>query len=791
MKLSQLWLNDWVHPNTTIEDLAHRLTMSGFEVDSVDPVAGAFDNVVVAKVLDVARHPEATKLHVCQVEAGLEKPLQIVCGAANVRAGLVVALAKIGAVLPGDVVIKEAKLRGESSFGMLCSASELGLCDQSEGILELPLDAPIGIDLRDYLKLDDKVLEVNVTPNRGDCLSVLGLAREVSVIFDVDLNPLPKVSTVLKTEAVLDVKNHEPYECSTYAGRLIQGIHPQAQTPFWIKERLRRAGIRLVHPVVDCLNYVMIDLGQPMHAYDASSIVGGVHVRHANPQEKLKLLDGQELILNEKVLLVADDVKAMAIAGVMGADETAVVADTVDVWLESAHFDPVVIAGVARAYGLNTDASQRFERGVDSAIAEYAIECATSLLCGVVGGKPGPLVLHHQQALTPKIIEFNPEDVKKIIGIDVTVQKMQAILQQLGMNVTVGVPYWKILVPTHRFDLNQSVDVVEEIIRIHGYEHIKAKTMQLPIRSGKVGFFDEKIAKMSAFLSHRGYHETISYGFVEPKLQSVLYPELQAMVLQNPISSDLSEMRVGLWPGLIASMIYNVHRQQSTVRLFEAGVVFNQTAGILQEQVRIAGILTGETGHLNWAETTRFFDFYDMKGDVEALCALMNLTGVEFLPASHPALHPGQSAEILCNKEPMGWIGVLHPELQDELGIDADVVVFELKIDATKPQRKILNTVSKYPKIRRDLSFLVGDDVLVSSIEHVVADIIPADWLKSLDVFDVYQGKNTPLHHKSIGIALTLQDACRTLVDEEINLVLNKVIKQLERQFNIVLREAS
>lgn len=793
MKLSKLWLREWVNFSLTEQELADQLTMAGLEVDAVSPVAGEFTEVVVAEVLSTKIHPDADKLTLCNVTVGEGSSLQVVCGAANVRPGLKVALAKIGAQLPSGLKIKESKLRGELSQGMLCSVAELGMSEHSEGILELEDDAPLGMDLRKYLNLDDHVFDVDLTPNRADCFSVLGIAREVAVLNQLSLVEQPVTIVVPTVDDVLKVNLISTQACPHYCARIIRNINPSATTPLWMAERLRRGGIRVLHPIVDVMNYVMLELGQPMHAFDLAKINGDINVRFSNAPEHLELLDGQTISLNEKVLVIADAEQPMALAGIMGGAKSAVQAHTTDVLLESAFFNPVIIAGVARKFGLFSDSSQRFERGVDPELQIKALERATSLILSIAGGQAGPVIeTSDPEHIPPQItLQFDTVKVRKLTGLDISLAKMQSLLEGLGMGVinkSKGI--FEVSVPSHRFDIQQDVDLVEEIIRLYGYDNLTAQPMNTEVQAGQSSELEQLSARLAVWFRNRGYNETISYSFVDPEIQDALYPQRECMQLLNPISSELSQMRIGMWPGLIASMIYNVHRQQNAIKFFEIGVVFDVNNKILNERPCIAGLLTGEQGVMHWSETPRYFDFFDLKGDLSSLFALFKLKNVVFTPAVHDALHPGQSAEIQINGQHAGWIGVLHPRLSDALDLQQDVILFELNLNAlsnkSAPRYK---TISKYPQIRRDLSFLVDISVNAEQIEQAVRNSIAEDWLKAFDVFDVYTGKGIPEGKKSLAIAMTLQNDSRTLVDAEINLVISAIIKTLENEFAILLRE--
>ncbi|MFA5960020.1 MAG: phenylalanine--tRNA ligase subunit beta [Tatlockia sp.] len=793
MKVSQLWLREWV--NKSPEDaqkLASLLTMAGLEVDAVSPVAGQFDKVVVAFVKSTKPHPQADKLTLCEVDCGEVTPLSVVCGASNVRAGLKVALAKTGATLPGDFVIKETMLRGELSQGMLCSLSELGLADVSDGIMELDKAAPIGADLRDYLELNDTVLDIDLTPNRADCFSVLGIARELSALTNQPLKPIPNAITEPAIDETLALTLNAGSACPHYCGRILRGINPDAQTPVWMSERLRRAGLRSIHPVVDVTNYVMLELGQPMHAFDLARMEGGIVVRFATNQETLTLLDGQDIALNEKVLLVCDTKKPLAMAGVMGGEDSAVNDSTHAIFLESAFFNPLTIAGVARRFGLCTDSSQRFERGVDPKLPLIALERATQLLLEIVGGTAGPVSSATETALLPPehTVLFKPSQVKRLTGLDISESDMTNTLRGLGMTVEKNTPIWKVTIPSHRFDITLDADLVEEIIRVYGYDKMQGAPMTGTVVAGTINPYEMLSMRASQFFTARGYRETISYSFVDPALQQALYPQANTMELLNPISSELSQMRVGMWSGLLASMIYNIHRQQTAIAFFENGVVFDLQEGELKERQCIAGLLTGEQGALNWGEKKSKFDFYDLKGDLEALLALFNLKDFYFEQAEHPALHPGKAASIRINQQHAGWCGVLHPRIADELDLTDEVILFELNLDLlTQKNNAGYRPISKFPQIRRDLSFLVDEAVSAFQIECCVKGVVKPEWLKAFDIFDVYKGEGIPAGKKSLAIALTLQDDKRTLIDNEINVIIDAIIKALDTEFSILLRD--
>lgn len=804
MKISESWLKEWVNTALPIEKLAALLTMAGLEVDSINPVAGQFTQVIVAKVCQTKPHPQADRLTLCVVDPGDNKLLQVVCGAKNVRAGLKVAFAQIGAKLPSGLEIKETVLRGELSQGMLCSSSELGLTENSEGIIELAEDAPLGVDVREYLNLNDQVLDIDLTPNRADCLSVLGIAREVAAITMLALKPFSTPECLPSIDDACTIHVEAKLACPHYCGRVIRGLDSTALTPTWMTERLRRSGIRAIHPVVDVTNYVMLELGQPMHAFNLQKMQGDITIRFARADEKIVLLDGSTALLSKtgaarKLLVIADEQHVLAIAGVMGGQMSAVDAQTTDIFLESAFFTPSAVAGVARSYGLTTESSQRFERGVDPTLQRTALERATELLLSITGGNAGPInsYVNEEGLAKPSKIAFNPQRVKQLIGISLPLSQMKTMLQSLGMQVDDTSTEWTVFVPAYRFDIALDVDLIEEIVRLYGYDNIPRDKMVATVRPGTINPMELLIAKLTQFFTIRAYHETITYSFVDPKLQEQLYPDAVTMNLVNPISSELSSMRLSLWPGLLTSMRYNSHRQQTTIKLFESGVTFTSNQNSLQEKACFAGLIMGEVGSTNWLIENRKFDFYDLKGDLQALFAGLLNTPLEFREAvvPHAALHPGKAAQLWVNGQEIGWCGVLHPRLSETLELSDEVILFELQLDTlmTRPAPRY-KPISKFPFIRRDLSLLVDSTLTFAEIERVVKQTVSENdthkaWLKSFDIFDVYIGVGIPSNKKSLAVSLILQDDNRTLIDSEINEVINAIITRLGEMLAITLRD--
>lgn len=793
MKISESWLREWVNPALTTQQLAHQMTMAGLEVDAIEPVAGAFDQVVIAKIMQLAPHPQADKLTLCDVSIDSAAPwIRVVCGARNVRVGLCVALALPGAILPGDVKINCSTLRGERSEGMLCSAAELGLEDRSEGILELPEDAPIGQDIRSYLHLNDHIFDIDLTPNRADCFSVQGIAREIAALNQIDwTSPVSLPVSSEGHQTTVTVERLATAACPVYCTRLITGLQPHAITPIWMKERLRRSGLRAIHPVVDVLNYVMLELGQPMHAFDAAAIEGPLRIRYAAAEEAITLLDERTVSLTPDILVIADTVQPLAMAGIMGASQGAVQTETVDVILEAAFFEPLTIAGVARRYGLCTDASQRFERGVDPTLAPLAMERATALLVSIAGGCVGPLQHLRTEVRSPCSIVFRPSAIHRLTGLTIADAEMQDMLKRLGMTVVVvDSTQWHVTVPAYRFDLSLEVDLVEEIVRLYGYENIPAQATDTTLQAGTQSSRETLSLQIATGLSHLGYHEAIHYAFVDPVLQEEMYPTAHVIPLKNPLSSELSQMRAGLWPGLIAAMMHNVHRQQTALRLFERGVVFSREGEQVQERLCVAGLITGTVGELQWNQPTHVFDFYDIKGDVQTVLQRLSGTACTFIAGEHPALHPGKTAFILnAHQQQLGVVGALHPRLQDALDLTQEVFLFELAMDVIEAQAPVRYApISKYPHVRRDLSLLVPIEVSALAIERVVRAVVDPCYLREVHLFDVYAGSTLGQGQKSVAIACLFQRNDRTLVDADIQIMIEAILSALRTQLSVYLR---
>lgn len=792
MKFSEQWLREWVNPAVDNDTLSAQLTMAGLEVDAVAPVAEAFSGVVVGEVLQVEQHPDADKLRVCQVNIGTGEPLNIVCGAANVRAGLRVPTATIGAVLPGDFRIKKSKLRGVESFGMLCSAKELGLAETSEGLLELALDAPVGRDLRDYLQLDDVTFELGLTPNRGDCLSIAGIAREVGVVNRCAVTA-PHIDAVAAGSAdTFPVSVTAPADCPRYVGRVIRGINPQATTPAWMVERLRRSGVRSLGPAVDITNYLLLELGQPMHAFDLARLKTGIEVRRARAGETLALLNGSTVELDGDTLVIADSNGPQALAGVMGGDATAVGDATVDIFLESAFFAPEAIAGRARRYGLHTDSSHRFERGVSPALQRDALERATALFVQITGGVPGPAVEVMHEAHLPRRISITLRQarIKRVLGFELPAAEVEDILTRLGLSVTPAGEDWSVTPPAWRFDISIEEDLIEELARIHGYDQLPSIRPVAAMQMGAVGEGQLGLEQLRRLLVTRGYQEAVTYSFVAPELQKLLEPSLEPLALANPISAEMAVMRTTLWAGLVQALVYNTNRQQGRVRLFESGLRFLPEAkGLRQERV-VAGLAYGAAQPEQWGEVVRPVDFFDLKADVEAMLALSGQDAtVSFVAASHPALHPGQSARIEQNGAPLGWIGALHPAVAEKLGLAGGALVFELALEPLLQGRTPrFHELSRFPAVRRDIAVVIDNSVPVDAVLTIIRRVAP-DTLQELKLFDLYTGKGIDSGRKSLAMGLTLQADSRTLTDSEVDAALGSILATLEAELGATLRD--
>jgi len=791
MKFSEKWLREWVNPDIDSATLVAQLTQAGLEVDAVEPVAGDFKGVVVGQVVSVEPHPDADKLRCCKVDIAAAEHLSIVCGAANVREGLKIPVAVVGSVLPGNFKIKKAKLRGVESFGMLCGASEIGLIDNVNGLMELADDAPVGQDFREYLDLDDVSIDVDLTPNRSDCLGIAGIAREVGVLTGCDLTQWPQEKVAEQSSMQFDVSVDASADCPRYVGRVIEAVNVQADTPMWMQEKLRRSGVRSISPVVDVTNYVMLELGQPMHAFDLDKLNGGITVRFANKDEKITLLDGQKIEVADNTLVIADQTSAQALAGIMGGEASSVTDATQNLFLEAAFFNPTSIAGRARAYGLHTDSSHRFERGVDSELAHSAIERATALLLDIVGGQAGPITEVVSESDLPKaaVINLRADRIKRVLGITIEADQVEDQLTRLGLKVEANDEGWQVTAPSFRFDIEIEVDLIEELGRLYGYDKLPETRPQGTVLTTNISEHTLATHRLQSLLVDRGYQEAITYSFVDPNIQQHLaVDDKPPIALANPISADLSVMRTSLWPGLVQALVYNLNRQHERVRLFEVGRIFTGTNDNVEQHRQIGGVVCGSRYTEQWSEKQRPVDFYDAKADVEALLSLGGNDDIHFVVESHPALHPGQTARIYNGDKAIGWIGALHPKLNRPLEINARVYVFELNLSSVlSAQVPSFESLSKFPMIRRDLALLVDSQVMAGEIDRCLKGV-RSDILKSIQLFDVYSGEGVEDGKKSLAIAFHLQHSERTLTDEEVDKLIDSVAKSLLEQVGAVIR---
>ncbi|MFT3898224.1 MAG: phenylalanine--tRNA ligase subunit beta [Thermomonas sp.] len=788
MKFPENWLRSHVPTTATRDELAATLTAIGLEVEGVESLGEALDGVVVARIIECAKHPEADKLQVCRVDAGGGEPLQIVCGAPNARAGLVAPLATIGTKV-GDLTIKAAKLRGVESNGMLCSARELGLDADASGLLELPGDAPVGMPLADYLGLPDATFELKLTPNRADCFSVRGIAWDVaaacgSQVVAFDAAPMPALN-----DAALAIALEAGADAPRFVGRVIEGVDAGVPTPIWMAERLRRSGVRPVSFLVDVTQYVMLELGQPMHAYDRDLLKGPVSVRAAHDGETLKLLNGDTVELDPQFLVVADAGRAVGLGGIMGGDDTKVGATTRNVFLEAAHFAPSAIIGRGRKLGLHTDASHRFERGVDPELPRTAVEHATRLVVEIAGGSPGPVVeaVLPEHLPKPQTILLRRARLARVLGVRVDDGEVVRILSALGLDVRPADDGWSVTSPARRFDLAIEEDMVEEVARIHGYDAIPATLPGSGARLQAPG--EERAGEGDARrqLAARDYLEAVNFAFVDATLLAQ-WQAGEGVPLANPLSADLGTMRPSLLPGLVAALARNAARQQSRVRLFELGKVFAANAGEAPiETPRIAAVACGNARAEQWGEKSRAVDFHDLKGDLDSLAALSGAK-LEYRAAAPAWGHPGRFAQVLRDGHPLGWIGQLHPRLQQALGLDIEVVAFELDLDPLLARAiPVAKPLSRYPSVRRDLAFVVAEGVPWAALAATVRASAGAV-LKQLRLFDRYQGKGVEPGFKSLAMALILQEDSRTLTDREVETVVAEVMAALRGEHGAEIR---
>ena len=789
MKFSRNWLNDFLKRVPAADDLAEKLTLAGLEVDAVTPVAGSFDKVVVGQVRSLKPHPDADRLKICQVEVADKKVLQIVCGANNVYAGMKAPVALVGALLPDNIKIRKSKLRGEDSYGMLCSDKELGIAEQAEGLMDLPKDAPVGQSIRDYLELDDVTIEVDLTPNRADCLSVYGMAREIAALSEAQLKSYSLVKIAPQDQDSKKIINHAEVACPIYYGRVIHGINSRAKTPLWMKERLRRSGLRAISVIVDITNYVLLELGQPMHAFDADRLGNEIHIRFANDGEKLCLLDESEVNLKENTLVIADEKKAQAMAGIIGGLESSVSDQTESIFLESAFFAPKNIAGRARSYGLHTDSSHRYERGVDPKLSEKAIEYATKLILEIAGGVPGPVVSSVFPIEKSKPISLHLAKINRVLGVELTSDFVEEILTRLNFAFEKKTEHkWQVSAPSYRFDMYVEEDLIEEVARLYGYQNIPFHLPKLQAKNAEIP--EGRIASMrlKSLLADRGFCETINYSFIDTELDALFF-EKSGVVLKNPISKEMAVMRQSLIPGLLLSFKANLNRQQSRIRLFEEGSCFyHQLGGEFLEIAKLAGIAFGSHLPPNW-QVKPYLDFYRVKADVEALLKL-NRQDYRFEVCEDvPWLHPGQAARICQGEDEVGLIGVLHPNIMKALQIKVIApIIFELELDRLcLKAASQFEAFSKFPAVTRDLALVVAKALPVQALMDVIKALDIAI-LNKVDIFDVYQGESIGTENKSIALSLSFQDHRTTLTEDQVNAAIAKIVDAVQKRTGAKLR---
>lgn len=788
MKISENWLREWVNPKVSTEELVEQLTMLGLEVDGVEPAAGEFTHVVVAEIISIEKHPDADKLNVCQVDAGTGENLQIVCGAPNARAGLKAPLAMIGAVLPGNFKIKKSKLRGLESNGMLCSNVELGLSDDHSGLLELPQDAPVGRDIRDYFQLNDSVIDIDLTPNRADCFCVKGIAIDVACLNEIDVNTPELKSIATSIDESIAVTLSAKQQCPVYLNRVINNIDNSKHTPLWMQEKLRRSGIRSIHPVVDVTNYVMLELGQPMHGFDKSAISGNINVKMAHTGDKFTILDGKEVTLDESFLMIADDKGYLAIAGVMGGLDSGVTETTTDIVLESAFFDPATIMGKSRDLGIFTESALRFERGVDPQLQQQAMQRATELIVEICGGEVGEVTTACAEEFIPTVKEvtLTEDKLQRVLGFKVEPTQVESILKGLQMYVTRTEDAWIVHAPSSRFDINIEEDLIEEVVRLIGYDKMPSENLtgESVIMQSPEAIIPQHHIKQQ--MLDLGYQEAINYSFVSEKLLKTYGLNLESIALKNPLTEEFAVMRTSLLPGMVETIKYNLRRQNDSLRMFETGHTFRQHNRI-QEDDKIIAMITGKRHPENWCLDSENVDFYDCKGDLEAL---LNQTKKDYIlePSSHEFLHPSRQAQVEINGENIGWIGQIHPEICRRNGIKKEIYAFELYINNIN-QTSLPNfqTVSKYPSVRRDIALVVENNISYQQIKDIIVQEL-GEYLVNIFVFDRYEGENIGTGKRSLAIGMVLQQDNSTFEDKEVDKLMSKMVLSIKQNLTVEIR---
>ena len=790
MKFSESWLRTFVNPLVYGNDFSHLLTMAGLEVEEEETVAPFFDKVVVARVLEVNKHPDADRLNVCRVDAGLPSPLQIVCGAPNVTPGLVVPCALPGATLPGDFQIKVTKVRGIESSGMLCSAKELGISDDASGLFALPLEAPVGESIRTYLDLDDRLLTLKLTPNRADCLSLVGVAREVSALTDTQVT-FPDIATVASTcDATRGVTLDAPEACPLYCGRVISEVNARAPTPEWMKQRLERSGIRSISALVDITNYVMLEQGQPLHAFDNAKLKGVIHARMARPDESIRLLNEQTLVLRDDVLLISDDHGPVALAGIMGGENCGITLDTREMFLESAFFSPRAIAGRARRYGFVSEASHRFERGVDFGNTRHALERATQLILDICGGNAGPINEAKTNLPARNPVRLRLSRLAKVLGIDFSAQQVSELLSRLSLDFRLEGDDFIVAPPTHRFDIEVEEDLIEEVVRLYGYDNVPtrspcARLAMLPQTENA-----RPISNIRQLLAHRGFQEVVNFAFVETGWEADFSGNNAPIHLANPIASHLSVMRSTLLGGLIANVVTNLKRKQNRVRVFEIGRCFSrELPGTpvpgFHQPLKLACLAYGSAFPEQWGQQARNVDFFDIKAEVEML---ISPATARFEKTQHPAFHPGRCADIRLDGKVIGVLGEFHPEWVQKYELQNAPIAFEIELEALlKAQVPSFAEISRQPSAVRDLAVLVDNKLDLQQLLDGLESTKPAI-VRDIRLFDIYTGKGIESGKKSLAFRIVMQDTQRTLLDVEVDAAVQQLIVYLQQSFAAQLR---
>lgn len=790
MKFSEKWLREFVNPDVDTETLMHQLTMAGLEVDGIESACPDFDGLVIAEVKTVSKHPDADKLQICEVDCGDKDLLTIVCGAANVRQGMRTVLAKVGASLPGVDELKAVSLKGVTSSGMLCSGKEIGLTDDHDGVMDLSANEAIGMQLSQAIESEDNIIEISLTPNRGDCLSITGIAREVAVFNQIDFNINEVQISDVKASTIRNVKLSAVKACPKYLGRVIENVDAAVKSPLWLSEKLRRSGIRSINIIVDITNFVMLELGQPMHAFDNDILQGEIEVRLSRSGEKIKLLDDSEIDLKSDTLLITDESGPLAMAGVMGGFESAVSTTTQNIFLESAFFSPKHISGEARQYGLHTDSSHRFERGVDPELQSKAIERATELLIEICGGQAGPVVEALSDDELPKNTEviLRKPQIKRILGIELDEQFVTDTFTNLEMKCKYNNNQWNTVAPSHRFDINIEVDLIEELARIYSYDAIPVSAPSSKLKMRVPNESHETIKRIREVLVNHDYHEVITYSFIAPKLNKLLSHK-NNLLLSNPIAPELSEMRTSLLPGLLNTLEYNIKRQQERIRIFETGLVFNNKEDLKQES-HIAGLINGNINEKQWSKENISCDFYDLKCDIESfLYSLIDAREIEMKPNTSNILHPGQAVDVYVKGINAGCFGQLHPKICADLDLPDNIYLFEFSIkNIIKQEKTRYKPISKYPSVKRDISIVIDEKALLEDVLKCARND-GSELLTNLELFDVYQGEGIEKGKKSLALGLTFQATSSTLKDEEVEAIMDKVVDGLNNNFGAKLRE--